>query len=94
MRWTDEDEQQLIALRSSVIGIGDTMYGREVALKKRELDAAAHKLTREEREALRQKLDIMDAEEMDAAEANVAAETMPAAIMEGLEQFLVELERS
>jgi hypothetical protein len=86
MRWTDEDEQQLIALRSNVISIGDRMYGREVALKKRELDAAAHKLTREEREALRQKLDAMDAAEMDADEANVAAETMPAA-MEGLEQF-------
>ena len=86
MRWTDEDEQQLIALRSNVISIGDTMYGREVALKKRELDAAAHKLTWEEREALRQKLDAMDAAEMVADEANVAAETMPAA-MEGLEPF-------
>ena len=86
MRWTDEDEQQLIALRSNVISIGDTMYGREVALQKRELDAAAHKLTREEREALRQKLDAMDAAEMDADEANVAAEKMPEA-MEGLEPF-------
>ena len=62
------------------------MYGREVALKKRELDAAAHKLTREEIEALRQKLDSMDAAEMDAYEADVTAETMPAA-MEGLEPF-------
>jgi hypothetical protein len=86
MRWTDEDEQQLIALRSNVISIGDTMYGREVALKKREMDAAAHKITREEREALQQKLDAMDAAEMDADEANVAAETMSAA-MEGLEPF-------
>ena len=70
------------------------MYGREVALKKRELDAAAYKLTREEREALRQKLNAMDADEMDDAEADVTAETMmPAAIMEELEQFLEELER-
>ena len=39
-----------------------------------------------ERESLRQKLDAMDAAEMDADEANVAAETMPAA-MEGLKPF-------
>ena len=57
-----------------------------MVLKKRELDAAAHKLTREEREALRQKLDAMDAAKMDADEAKVTAETIPAA-MEGLEPF-------
>ena len=68
------------------ISIGDTAYGREVALKKRELDAAAHKLSREEIEALQQNLDAMVAAKMDADEANVTAETMPAA-MEGLEPF-------
>ena len=62
------------------------MYVRKVALKKRELDAAAHKLTREEREALQQKLDAMDTAKTDADEANVTAETMLAA-MEGLEPF-------
>ena len=86
IRWKDEDKQQLIALWYNVISIRDTMYGRKVAPKKREWDAAAHKLTREEREALQQKLDAMDAAGMVADEANVAAETMPAA-MEGLEPF-------
>jgi hypothetical protein len=35
-RWTNEDKQQLVALQSDVIGIKDTMFGREVALKKRD----------------------------------------------------------
>ena len=52
-----------------------------------------HQLNREERDALRQKLNAMDADEMDAAKVDVTAETMPAAIMEGLEPFLEELER-
>ena len=86
MRWTDEDKQQLIALQSNVISIGNTMYGREVALKKRELDAEAHTLTWEERDALQQKLDTMVASKIDADKADVTAETMPAA-MEGLESF-------
>ena len=52
-RWTDEDKQRLIALRSDVvIGIEDTMFGREVALKKRELEAAASHFTWEERAAM------------------------------------------
>ena len=36
-RWMDEDKQQLVALSSNVIGIKDTMFGCEVALKKRAL---------------------------------------------------------
>jgi len=27
-KWTDEDKQQLVALQSDVIGIGDTVLGR------------------------------------------------------------------
>ncbi len=52
-RWTNEDEQWLLALHSDVIGIKDTMFGREVALKKWELEAAASHFTQEEREAMR-----------------------------------------
>jgi hypothetical protein len=36
-RWTDGDEQRLVALHTTNIDISDTQYGREVALKKREL---------------------------------------------------------
>ncbi len=75
-RWTDEDEQRLVTLQSEdAIGIEDTMFGREVALKKRELEAAASHFTREERAAMRRKLEAMDEAE-DAAAAVAAEEPM------------------
>jgi hypothetical protein len=40
-RWTDEEEQRLVALNATNIDISDTQYGREVAMKRRELEAAA-----------------------------------------------------
>ena len=50
-RWTKEDEQQLVALQSNAISIGETVYGQEVALKKRELEAAAaHLVGRREKQ--------------------------------------------
>jgi hypothetical protein len=67
-RWTNEDKQQLVALQSNVIGIEDTMFGREVVLKKRELEAAAGHFTWEEREAMQRKLDAIDAAESAASE--------------------------
>ncbi len=70
-RWTDEDEQRLVSLQSEdAIGIEDTMFGREVALKKRELEAAASHFTQEERAAMRRKLEAID----EAKDAAVAAE--------------------
>ena len=45
--------------------IRDTQYGREIALKKRELEAAADKFSGDEKDAMRQKWDAMDAEEME-----------------------------
>ena len=51
-RWTDEEEQRLVALNAINIDISDTQYGREVALKKRELEAAADHYNREERDEL------------------------------------------
>ena len=72
-RWTEDDEQQLVSLQSEdVTGIEDVMFGREVALKKRELEAAANHFTREERAAMRRKLEEMDDAE-DAAEVAAAA---------------------
>jgi hypothetical protein len=66
-RWTDEDEQRLVALHASNISISDTQYGCEVALKKRELEAAADHFNREERYELRKKWDVMDAEDGEEA---------------------------
>ena len=40
-RWTDEDEQRLVALHATNIDIRDMQYMREVVLKKKELEAAA-----------------------------------------------------
>jgi hypothetical protein len=51
-RWTDEEEQRLVALNAINIDISDTQYEREVALKKRELEAAADHFNREERDKL------------------------------------------
>ena len=48
-------------------GIGDTMFGREVALRKQELVAAANHFSREERDAMRQRFMEMDAKDDSAA---------------------------
>ncbi len=67
-KWTDEDKQRLGALATTEdIDMSDTQYGLKVALKKREFEAAVDNFSREERDAMRQKWDAMDA--MDAAEA-------------------------
>ncbi len=52
-RWTAEDEERIVglAVQGNNINISDTQYGRKVALKKRELEAAADCMTREERKA-------------------------------------------
>ncbi len=50
-----------------MIGIKDTMFGRKVALKKRELEAAASHITWEERDAMQQKLDAINAAKANAA---------------------------
>jgi hypothetical protein len=57
--WTNENEQRLIALQSDVIDIKDKMLGHKMALKKRELEAAASHFTQEERDAMQQKLDAI-----------------------------------
>jgi hypothetical protein len=72
-RWTDEDEQRLGALATTEdIDMSATQYGREMVLKKRELEAAADNFSWEERDAMRQKWDAMDA--MDAEEAITSLE--------------------
>jgi hypothetical protein len=76
-RWTNEDEQRLVALQSNVIGIEDTMFGREVVMKKRELEAAAGHFTWEEREAMQRKLDAIDAAESAASKEAMQSSADP-----------------
>jgi len=73
-RWTEEDDERLLALQRTNIDIKDTQYGRELALKERELEAAAEKMSREKRDALRRKFDEMDAEDALNTLASVASE--------------------
>ncbi len=62
-RWTDEDEEKLVNLSAERLDISSTAYGRELALKERELEAVAIKMGREKRDKLRQTFDELDAEE-------------------------------
>ena len=54
----------LLLFSRMTIGIKDNMFGRKVALKKRELEATAGHFSREERAAMIQKFEEMDAAEM------------------------------
>ena len=73
-QWTEDNEERLLALGKTNIDIKDTQYGRELVLKERELEAAADKMSREKRDALRRKFDEMDAEEGLNTLASVASE--------------------
>ena len=59
-RWTNEDEQRLVALHATNIDISNMQYRREAALKKRELKAEVNHFYREERDELRKKWDAMN----------------------------------
>ncbi len=58
------------------------MFGCKVVLKKRELKAAASHFTQEEREAMQQKLDAMDAAKADTAKAITQCKLETAAAVE------------
>ena len=63
-RWTDDEEKRLVAfINATNIDISDTQYGHEVALKKRELEAAEDHFNWEEKDKLRKKWDAMDVED-------------------------------
>ena len=62
-RWTDDDEERLLEVMSDKIDIKDTHYGRELALKERELEAMLDNMSQEKRRELRRKLDELDVEE-------------------------------
>jgi hypothetical protein len=66
-------DRELLDLTTKPISIGDTALGRHRTVKKMELHAAIHTMSKEEREELRNKLNV--AEEMEVDE--VAAPTVP-----------------
>ena len=71
-RWTREDEAKLVELRKKEIDIADTAFGRHVATKKRELTAAVDQMDKDERAALKRKLEELD-EALDEEEASEPA---------------------
>jgi hypothetical protein len=82
MRWkatsklsnsTDADEQRLLDLTTKPISMGDTSLGRLQTVKKMELHAAVNKMSKGEREELRNKMKVADDMVVDA----VPAPTVP-----------------
>ena len=65
-KWTEEDEERLMATTKSDLSLADTQFGREVATKKRELEASADFMSREERERMIRKLHKLNEEEAPA----------------------------
>ena len=59
--WSTENEAKLERLKNKDTKMGDTSYGRMVALKKKESTAALGKSTKKERDEWRTKIDLMDA---------------------------------
>jgi hypothetical protein len=62
-RWTEEEEDQGVALSGDTIDIGDSMDRRKLVLRQRKFKAAAVKMSQESRDELRWKFDELDAEE-------------------------------
>ena len=60
--WTEADEANLIELKKYKIDMSETAYGRHVALKKRELTAAASHMGASKIAELREALDEREAE--------------------------------
>ena len=62
-QWTDEDKEKVVNLLVERLDISNTVYGRELALEERDLEAAAVKMDRKKRDKLRQKFYELDVEE-------------------------------
>ncbi len=59
-KWTDQDEQKRTALMSDEVDMADTFFGRELALKEKEFEAAVVNMSREKRDAIKHKLAEME----------------------------------
>ena len=62
-KWTEEDEERLMATTKSNLSLADTRFRREVATKKRELEASADFMSQEERERMIRRLHELNEEE-------------------------------
>ncbi len=62
-RWTDEDEQRLLALLTSKLGLTDTCYGHKLKCCQRELEVAIQHMSWDDQIAMRRRFDKMDAVE-------------------------------
>ena len=62
-KWTEEDEERLMATTKSNLSLADTRFRHEVATKKRELEASADFMSREERERMIRRLHELNEEE-------------------------------
>ena len=70
----EEDDEQLLAPQGTSIDMKDTQYGGVLALKERDLEAGADKMSREKRDSLQQKFVEMDTVEVLVALASVNRE--------------------
>jgi hypothetical protein len=68
-KWTEEDEERLMATTKSNLSLADTRFGRTVATRKRELEASVDFMSREERERMIRKLHELNEEEAPATSA-------------------------
>ena len=62
-KWTAAEEEHLQELKKMKVDMKDTALGRLEATKKRELAAAVPKMSQDERDQLRRKLDELDSVE-------------------------------
>ena len=63
MKWNADDEKKLSKLTSEPITLADTALGRHQQSIKRQVNNVVAKMTREEREVLRKKMEKMDEKE-------------------------------
>jgi hypothetical protein len=73
-KWTEEDEERLMATTKSGLSLADTRFGREVATRKRELEASVDFMSREERERMIRKLHELNEEEAPATATGIEDE--------------------
>ncbi len=73
-KWTEEDEERLMATTKSDLSLADTRFGRTVATRKRELEASVNFMSREERERMIRKLHELNEEEAPATSTGMEEE--------------------
>ena len=73
-KWTEEDEERLMASSKSELTFADTQFRRAIATKKRELEASVDFMRREERDRMIRKLIELNEEEALATATGVEEE--------------------